>query len=122
MLDQRAPTTLVRAITEPTDRSMPPLTMIIVIPSAPIADDDRLGEDDLEIVVREKGGRVSGAGARKPDHEDEPEEGTALGKRIAWKDGFMGEPAAQPPPVATRMISASVHSRAGGRRPARRGT
>ena len=33
----RAPTTLVRATAEPTDRSMPPLTMIIVMPSAPMA-------------------------------------------------------------------------------------
>ena len=32
-----APTTLVNAIVEPTLRSMPPLTMISVMPSAPIA-------------------------------------------------------------------------------------
>jgi hypothetical protein len=32
-----APTTLVKAMLDPTDKSMPPLTMIIVIPSAPIA-------------------------------------------------------------------------------------
>ena len=32
-----APTTPVSAMVEPTDRSMPPLTMIIVMPSAPTA-------------------------------------------------------------------------------------
>jgi NADH-quinone oxidoreductase subunit M len=32
-----APTTLVNAMLDPTDRSIPPLTMIIVMPSAPIA-------------------------------------------------------------------------------------
>jgi hypothetical protein len=33
----RAPTTLVSAMVEPTERSMPPLTMINVMPSAPMA-------------------------------------------------------------------------------------
>jgi len=32
-----APTTLVSAMVDPTDRSMPPLTMISVMPSAPMA-------------------------------------------------------------------------------------
>ena len=33
----RAPTTLVNAMLDPTERSIPPLTMIIVMPSAPTA-------------------------------------------------------------------------------------
>ena len=36
-LIRRAPTTLVRAMLEPTDRSMPPLTMMRVMPRAPTA-------------------------------------------------------------------------------------
>ena len=51
--------TPVSAIVAPTDRSMPPLTMIIVMPIAPSADDDRLREDDAQVERRQvAAGRV----------------------------------------------------------------
>ena len=73
-----APTTLVRAMRRADRKVDAPLTMIIVIPRRPDRDDDRLGEDDLEIVVGEEVLARLGRDREEGDDQDEPDEGAGF--------------------------------------------
>jgi hypothetical protein len=77
-----APTTPQNAITNPTLRSMPPLTMISVIPSAPMATMHRLREDDLEVGVAQEIPADLVRDREEPDHEEEAEKGAGFREEL----------------------------------------
>src|SRR5437867_1352137 len=72
-----APTTLDRATTEPTLKSMPPLTMIMVIPSAPIATITVCNRMILQLSPVKKCERTVGLSENRPMTSASPNTGPA---------------------------------------------
>src|SRR6185312_9621293 len=70
-----APTTLARATTEPTLKSIPPLTMIMVIPSAPMATITVCRRISLQLVPEKKCKRTSELRENRPITRRSPNTG-----------------------------------------------
>ena len=91
-----APTTLVNATTEPTLRSIPPLTMIIVIPSVPIATITVWVKMILKLSPLRKNGRTVGLSENKPMTSNKPRNGPRILRRrreaVGWFDATFSAP------------------------------
>src|ERR1051326_276537 len=96
-----APTTLVRATTEPTLKSIPPLTMMTVMPSAPMATITVWVKMILKFAPLRKYGRTVGLSENKPITSSKPRKGPRrLKSRFAGVGrlgGAMPDPKLQTP-------------------------
>ena len=86
----RAPTTLVSATTEPTLRSMPPLTMISVMPSAPMATMTVWVKMILKLPPVRKTSRTSGLMEKMTTTKSRPRKGPKSVRSFLKLVPFMG--------------------------------
>src|SRR6266513_3542577 len=81
-----APTTLAKATTDPTLKSIPPLTMIIVIPSAPMATMTVCNRMILQLIPVKKWARTAGLSENSPMTKARPNTGPmALSSRRGFR-------------------------------------